>query len=297
MSSLSDTFSSERWYSVRLFQLFQCFVIFSALLRWWRQWWWWGKASWSHMESWFADCFWLFWLFHNVPFVSCVLWFAWHVLDISLPPVGVACGQAGLAICHDLPMSVSLWPSTRGPGFGRHATSSCRPAMKSAVEWRRESSQPEQCDYLMDLDGFIMFYPEFAQTLTLTAEAESDDNPFQYLNPLHLSLERSGQSSELARSSSHAGEEHCRLGLHMFAHVCTVCSFCIWFDVCAIVHSCTEMLDEDLSPADLKGFCKRSKMRYILSFQNHDWNREQSKMRYILSFQNHDWNREQQWTI
>ena len=89
--------------------------------------------------------------------------------------------------------------------------------MKSAVEWRRESSQPEQCDYLMDLDGFIMFYPEFAQTLTLTAEAESDDNPFQYLNPLHLSLERSGQSSELARSSCHAGEEHCRLGLHMFA--------------------------------------------------------------------------------
>ena len=35
------------------------------------------------------------------------------------------------------------------------------------------------------------------------------------------------------------------------------------------------MLDEDLSTADLKGFCKRSKMRYILSFQNHDWNREQ----------------------
>lgn len=45
----------------------------------------------------------------------------------------------------------------------------------------------------------------------------SDDNTFQYLNPLHLSLERSGQSSELARSSCHAGEEHCRLGLHMFA--------------------------------------------------------------------------------
>ena len=284
-ASLCNSNLSERWYSVRLFQLFQCFVIFSALLRWWRQWWWWGAlrhgVTWSPLPI-VCDCSDCSIMCHVpfVSFVSFVLWFAWHVLDISPLPVGVACGQAGLA--GDLPwlahvsFSLTVDPGTR-------IWQARNKLLQTSDEISRRMEERVFTAWTMwlfdgswnDLDGFIMFYPEFAQTLTLTAEAESDDNTFHFFS---ISEPFTSLTREIGSEFRTCQELLSRRGRTLqawFAHVCTVCSFCIWFDVCAIVHSCTEMLDEDLSTADLKGFCKRSKMRYILSFQNHDWNREQ----------------------
>ena len=181
---------------------------------------------------------------HYVPFVLSVgiRRFAWHVLEIcsrcclwtSRPCWWLA---VVAVVCHfDRRPGDDLEGTQQAPADQRwNQPSNGGESLKAAWRvWLLMIILYYTYDYLMDpemilkwswndLDGFIMFYPEFAETPT---HCSGRIRWLNSLQSLHISLQRSGRS-ELARSSCHAGGEHCRLGL---------------------------MLNEDLSAADPKAF-------------------------------------------